>query len=180
MKEDITLEIELTNGVTAEVTDTLSVKGLKGSVERLFRHPRITVSVSPEKIILFSAAATKREQKVIYSFESHIKNMVKGVQEPHIYKVKICSGHFPMSVTISGEELTIKNFLGEAVPRKVLLLPGSEVKIDGSEITVSSPNKEIAGQNAAKIESLTRITNKDRRIFQDGCYITQKAGKDIA
>lgn len=181
MKEDITLEIEIAKGVNVIIAgDKLSVKGPKGNVERIFKHPRITLSADAKNITLYSAAATKREKTLIYSFESHIKNMVKGVQEPHVYKVKICSGHFPMSVTISGNDLTIKNFLGEAVPRKVSLIPGSDIKIDGNDITINSPNKEIAGQNAAKIELLTRITNRDRRIFQDGCYITQKAGKDIA
>ena len=180
MKEDITLEIEIAKGVTAAViSDKLSIKGPKGIVERIFKHPRITISADASKIRLVSVAATKREKTAIYSFESHIKNMVKGVQEPHIYKVRVCSGHFPMAVSISGTEFTIKNFLGEAVPRKVSLMSGSEVKVDGNDITISSPNKEIAGQNAAKIELLTRITNRDRRIFQDGCYITQKAGRDV-
>ena len=53
------------------------------------------------------------------------------------------------------------------------------VKVEGSEIIIESTNKELAGQAAADIEQLTRITNKDRRIFQDGIYITEKDGKKI-
>lgn len=81
-----------------------------------------------------------------------------------------------MNVAVSGNELVIKNFLGEAVPRRVEIMQGAEVKVNGEEITVKSCNVEIAGQTAAKIETACRITNRDRRIFQDGCYIFDKAG----
>jgi len=180
MKEDLIREVELVNGVSAELKEnSLTVKGPKGEVTKNFPHPLVSIVVESGKVIFKVAKATKREKKVIASFEAHVKNMVKGVQEPHLYKVKICSGHFPMNVTITGDDVTIKNFLGESVPRKVKLIAGTNVKVEGTEITISSPNKEIAGQNAAKIESLCRITNRDRRIFQDGCYITHKSGKDM-
>ena len=104
-----------------------------------------------------------------------MKNMVKGVVEPFQYKVKICSGHFPMNVSMSGQELIVKNFLGEAVPRRIMMPEGTKVKVNGTEIDISSANKELAGQAASRIENLCRITNRDRRIFQDGLYITEKA-----
>ena len=84
-----------------------------------------------------------------------------------------------MNVSVTGKELVIKNFLGESVPRRVGITPGAEVKIDGTEILVTSPDKEIAGQVASRIENLCRITNRDIRIFQDGCYIVNKGGKDL-
>jgi large subunit ribosomal protein L6 len=180
MKEDINIEIELAEGVTAEIVgDSLKVKGPKGDIERSFRHPKVNVDVADKKIVLKAIKGTKREKTIMGSFFSHIKNMVQGVQEPFEYKLKICSGHFPMNVAVSGQELVVKNFLGETIPRKVSFLPGVSVKINGTEINVISPNKELAGQTAARIENLCRITNRDRRIFQDGCYITHKAGKDI-
>ena len=51
--------------------------------------------------------------------------------------------------------------------------------IKGDIIIVEGIDKELAGQTAARIEQSTRITNKDRRVFQDGCYITDKAGIPI-
>ena len=176
MKDDLRKEIELGVGVTAQVDGSaLKVKGPKGEVSRAFLHPKVKVSIEGNKIVLFSAKATKREKTMIGSFRSHIRNMVQGVKEPYVYKLKICSGHFPMSVSVSGNEVVIKNFLGEAVPRKVEIMKGAEVKVTGEEITVKSCDVEVAGQTAARIESACRIVNRDRRIFQDGCYIVEKA-----
>ena len=180
MKEDITKEIELPEGVTAQLEESvLKIKGPKGEVSRNFVHSKIVVSVEGNKIVMKVSKGTKREKSAICSLATHAKNMVTGVQEPHIYKLKICSGHFPMNVAVSGDEFIIKNFLGESVPRKASLLPGVEVKIDGTEIIITSSDKESAGQMASRIEKLCVITNRDRRIFQDGCYITHKAGTDI-
>ena len=168
-------------GVSAKLDGvSLKVKGPKGEAQRVFLHPKVNISVDVNKVVLEAPKGTKREKKMVGSFSSHIKNMIKGVQEPHLYKLKICSGHFPMNVTVSGQEFVIKNFLGESVPRKVTLPKGVEVKISGTDIAVSCADKELAGQAAAKIESLCRITNRDIRIFQDGCHITHKAGKDVA
>ena len=180
MKEDLVREIELSEGVSAQLDGSLlKLKGAKGEVERAFVHPKITIKLEGNKIILQAPKGTKREKKIISSFYSHINNMVDGVQEHHEYKLKICSGHFPMNVSVSGNELTIKNFLGETVPRKAKIIDGANVKVNGTEIVVTSSDKEVAGQTAARIESLCRITDRDRRIFQDGVYIIHKSGKDI-
>ena len=123
--------------------------------------------------------STKREKKLIGTFVAHIKNMIQGVQSPFVYKLKICSSHFPMSVSVSNNELVVKNFLGEKNPRISKFNPSVSVKIEGSEIIVESPDKELAGQVAARFEQLTRITNRDKRVFQDGIFIIQKASKTL-
>ncbi|MBI2573215.1 50S ribosomal protein L6 [Candidatus Woesearchaeota archaeon] len=178
MKEDITRQIPLEKGVNATIVNSvLTLKGPKGEVSRDLRHPRVAVRVESAMIVVSAVKGTKREKTVVGSFESHVANMVKGVVEPFVYKLKICSGHFPMNVAVVGQEFVVKNFLGEAVPRRANLVKGATVKIEGTEITVTSCDKELAGLMAGRIEQLCRITNRDRRIFQDGCYMTEKAGK---
>ncbi len=180
MKEDITQEIGLTEGVTVTLEGlSLTVKGPKGEISREFAHPRVEIKMDGGKVILSATKGTQREKKLIATFTSHIRNMIAGVVEPHLYKLKICSGHFPMNVSVSGQNFTVKNFLGEAVPRKVMMPEGVKIKVEGTEVIITSSDKEIAGKAAARVEQLCRITDRDRRIFQDGIYMIHKAGKDI-
>jgi large subunit ribosomal protein L6 len=180
MKQDITEEIVVPAGVEASYENgVLHVKGPKGEVSRRLQRPRISLKVADGKVLFEALQATQREKRHLYTMRSHAKNLLKGVSEGFTYKLKVCSGHFPMNITISGDLLTVKNFLGEAVPRKLKLKEGAQVKLDGDIIVVSSPDVELAGSQASDIEQLTRITNRDRRIFQDGLYIIEKDGVAI-
>ena len=84
-----------------------------------------------------------------------------------------------MNVAIDKNEIVVKNFLGEKIPRRALILPGVKVRLDKDIITLESSDKEKAGQTAANIESSTRITDKDRRVFMDGIWMIEKAGKEL-
>ncbi|MBW2978141.1 50S ribosomal protein L6 [Candidatus Woesearchaeota archaeon] len=180
MKVDIEEKIEIPKDVQIKVDRSLiQAKGSKGDVSRKLLHPKIKISVQENQIMISSKKATKREKKIIGTFKAHLKNMLKGVVEPFVYKLKICSSHFPMTASVKDNEFGVQNFLGESIPRTLKLMPGVNVKVEGSEIIVESPDKELAGQTAASIEQLCKITNRDRRIFQDGIYIVSKSGKEI-
>src|SRR3989344_2923272 len=169
-------EIAIPEGIEIQVTEELvTVKKKNFEVKKKLFFPTITLAKENNTIIITPKKFTKREKKIINTFRSHLLNMIRGVEEPYEYKLKICASHFPMSVSIEGKKLVVKNFLGEKVPRKADILENTEVKIDGDVITIHSPDKEIAGQTAANFEQCTRITNKDRRIFQDGLWITKKS-----
>ena len=172
-------ELELPEGVSVKIDGTIKLTGPQGEVEKKLTHPKIKISSEGNKITLESKKATKTEKKILNAFQAHLKNMLKGVTEKHVYKLKICSGHFPMNVSISNNEFLVKNFLGESVPRKLIIKPGAELKIEGSEIIITSTSKETAGQVAADIEQLTKVKNKDLRIFQDGIWIIEKDGKEL-
>lgn len=180
MKEKITLEIDIPEGITVTMDgNVVTVKGEKGEVVKKLHAPQVTITVKDNKFTINCEKATKREAKNMYTIQAHFKNMIKGAQEGFVYKLKICSGHFPMTCAVSGTDFTIKNFLGEKHPRKVKLPEGATVKINGDEIVVESPNKELAGQAAATIEQATKVRGRDLRIFQDGIYIIEKAGKSL-
>ena len=78
---------------------------------------------------------------------------------------------------IDKNEIVIKNFLGEKIPRKTKLIEGVSVNIEGNMIIIKGIDKEKVGQMAGKIELLTKVRGRDKRVFQDGCYITDKNGK---
>lgn len=178
--EIIEKKIGVPQGVNISVDGmNLSVKGPKGEVKRHIKNPKIIISQEGETLSVSAKDATKKEKKEVYTYTAHIKNIFKGVTEGHTYELKICSGHFPMNVSVSGQELIIKNFIGEKHPRKIKIKEGVSVKVNGDIIVVEHVNKEMAGQVAADIEQLTRRPGFDTRIFQDGIYIIKKDGKEI-
>lgn len=181
MLPPITENIVIPEGVTVEIVNSVvKAKGLKGENEKTLSHPKIEISKKSDKEIeVVCKKPTKREKTVIYSFVAHIKNLLEGVKSGFTYKLKMCFSHFPMSVSVEKDEVVIKNFLGEKIQRKSKILPGVQVKVDGSIIIVEGVDKEDTAATAARIEQATRITNRDRRIFQDGCYLIEKAGKPV-
>lgn len=179
-KKDLIAEIRIPEGLSINVDKgVLTLKGLKGEVKKNFSDKKITVESKNDLIILKAGKFSKVKKKIIRSYAAHIKNMIKGSLEGHKYMLKICSGHFPMNVSINKNELTVKNFLGEKVPRVLRLKEGAAVKVEGDKIIVESTSKETAGQISADIEQLTRRTRYDLRVFQDGIYIIDKDGKEI-
>lgn len=171
-------EIEIPEGIEIGIEGNV-VEVSKGEEKLIRRFPKVLVEKKENKIIIKTKRATKREKKQVGTVIAHINNMLKGVQEKFTYKLQICSVHFPMNVSIKEGEVVIKNFLGETKERKAKILSGVEVKMERDIITVESSNKEAAGQTASNIEKIATIKNKDRRIFQDGIFMIEKAGRQI-
>lgn len=172
--------IDIPSGVNVHIEGSLiKVKGPHGENLRNFRLIGMNLEHNNNQLVLSTAKTTRNFKRNLNSIAAHIKNMVKGVLEVYVYKLKICSGHFPMNVALDKNEIIVKNFLGEKIPRKALILPGVNVKVEKDIITVESQDKEKAGQTASNIEASTRITDKDRRVFMDGIWMIEKAGKEL-
>ena len=178
-------QVIMPEGVTPSLErGLLSLKGSQGSVSREFIYPKIDVAIDKTEdgltaVFISSPLYTLREKKIIRTFRAHIRNMVKGVTEGHEYKLKICSGHFPMNVTVKGQTIEVKNFFGESVPRTYSFSDDVKVAVNGESVVVTGIEKELVAQTAASIEKLTRRVGFDRKVFQDGIYIVEKDGKAI-
>lgn len=173
-------EIQIPKGVQVNIEKlVMTVKGPKGEVKRQIRNPTLIIKKEDDKVIFTAEKSSKKQKKEINTYAAHLKNMINGATVGHHYELKICSGHFPMNVSIVSGELIIKNFIGEKFPRKLKIKPGVAVKVEGEIVTVEHSDIEVAGQTAADIEQLTRRPGFDPRIFQDGIYITKKDGKSI-
>jgi large subunit ribosomal protein L6 len=178
MRKETYQEIIIPEGVTVTIEDGLAIaKGPLGENKKSLNLYKIDLKIEGNKIVIGNKAATKRQKKMINTIAAHLKNMIKGVSEKFEYKLKICFSHFPFTVTMNGNEVEIKNFLGEKISRMVSVPEGADVDIQKDIITVGSIDKEIAGQAAANFEIATKIRGKDTRIFQDGIYITEKCGR---
>ena len=158
----------------------ITIKGPKGEISRLLPDLEIKVNAANGELKISYEKASKSEKTKLFTTKSHLKNMIKGVTEGYTYKLKICTGHFPMNVSMKDNALEIKNFIGEKVPRVLKIMDGASVKITGDIIEVQATDKEVAGQTAGSIEKLTKRPNFDKRIFQDGIYIIEKDGKKVA
>lgn len=170
------LDEEMPQGVSAHVTEesVLTVKGPKGEVSKLLRYPKINIKVEGQKIIVGTDKLTQNEKKIIFTYLAHIRNLIKGVTEGFEYRLVVVYAKFPISVELKGQVFTVKNLLGEKVPRTCIFSKDVKVEIKAKEIFVSGIDKEKTGQVAASIEQLTRITHLDRRVIQDGIFITNK------
>ena len=110
---------------------------------------------------------------------AHIKNMFEGVKNGFEYRMKISHVHFPMNVSIDGNRLVIKNFLGQKEDRYAKILEGVEVKVEGDEVVIMGIDKEKVGQTMGNIEKATKLhTRRDRRIFSDGIFLISRGEKN--
>jgi large subunit ribosomal protein L6 len=180
MKRDLKRTINLPEGFTANYLDNKLVLNANGKkTEKKFILNRVNISIDNNSIIISAKPATRRESKIIGTVWAHINNMINGLKENFEYKLEICNVHFPMNVKVEGQKVVIKSFLGERTPRVANILPNVEVSIKGSLISVTSSDIEFAGQTAANIEKASRLTGRDRRIFQDGIFIIEKNRRKI-
>ena len=179
-KEKIVSEIKIPAGVKVEIAEgIINVSSGANKVSKAIMSRDLNAEVSGDKVVFSCSTNRKKTRTILGTFEAHLKTMFNGVTTGNIYRLKICSGHFPMSVTISGQELTVKNFLGEKVPRVVHLDAMVKVTTDGNEVVVQGVDLEKVGAVAARIEKATGIKGRDLRVFQDGIYITSKNGKGV-
>jgi large subunit ribosomal protein L6 len=178
--EKLTETISIPQGCTFMFDKkNITVKGPKGEVTRKLPDKKIKIEQQNQELNLLYEQATKREKRMLFTTKAHIKNMLKGVQEGFTYKLKICSGHFPMNVSIKNDALEIKNFHWRKSTKNIKNKNRCNRKNKRRRNTVEALNKEIAGQTAGSIEKLTKRPGFDKRIFQDGIYIIEKDGKKI-
>lgn len=171
LEEKIQLPTELSVEYASGV---LTIRKGSASTTKKLSHPLIMFAVNNNTITIATKNQKRNYKKILYTYRAHINNMIKGLNENFVYHLKLCAGHFPITIKVDKNKFIISNFLGEKVPRTANILSEATVKIDKEMITVTSSNKEAAGQTAANIERATFIRGRDRRLFQDGIYIVEK------
>ena len=181
MADCLRFEIKNPEGINVKVKDKeVSMKKDDNEIKRKL-NSFVSAKIDNNKIILTTKKTTKMERKMAGTITAHVKNMIKGLTDNFMYTLQVASVHFPMTVNVDKEnnEFVVKNFLGEKKDRRIKTIKGISINIEKDIIKVESSNKELAGQFAANLEKLTRVRNKDRRIFQDGIYIIEKPNRRI-
>ncbi|UCD04267.1 MAG: 50S ribosomal protein L6 [Candidatus Woesearchaeota archaeon] len=174
----VELSIEIPEGIEVNIVNrTITVKGPKGELHRDFPKEYLSVVKKGNSVVI--SGKVNKAKPIIGTFRSHITNMIRGVQEEFTYKMRVCFSHFPTTVEVQGDKFIVKNFLGGSKNREINIPKNVSVTVSGKEIEIKSVDKELAGSFAGVIEQKTRSRKKDLRIFQDGCYVISKAGKEV-
>jgi len=171
-------EVALPQGVSVAVSGrTLTVTGPKGRVVRPFPGDvlHLTTTGATVTLELGLPVHRKRSRALLRTWAAHLQNLAGGLSRGVEARLKVVAAHFPMKVSVKGNELVIENFLGEKYPRSTRLLGDTTARVDGEFVTVEGYDIEHVGQTAAAIERTTRIRDYDPRVFQDGIYLVERA-----
>jgi large subunit ribosomal protein L6 len=171
-------EVALPSGVRVEVSGrTLTVQGPKGRVVRPFPADvlHLTSQGSTLTLELGLPLHRKSSRALLRTWVAHLENIAGGLSRGVEARLKVVAAHFPMKVSVKGNDLLIENFLGEKYPRTAHLVEGTTARVDGEFVTIEGFDVEHVGQSAAAIERTTRIRDYDPRVFQDGIYLIERA-----
>lgn len=179
MQKAVENKITVPEGVDVSVSGkSIRIKGPKGEVERDFSDPRYMDTVFIDKkdseIIVWAKSDKRKIKSMCGTISAHIRNMLTGVTKGYKYTMKIFYTHFPISITVKDREVQIRNFIGEKGARTAEIVGDTEVKVEKDEIIILGTGVEAVGQTAANIERACKLSKRDRRIFQDGIYISGK------
>ncbi len=154
---------------------TVEVSGPKGKLSRKFDMPGIKLRADGQSIFIEAGSSRRRHRAAVGMIRAHLQNMFKGVTEGFTYKLRVVYSHFPLTVKIENKRVLIHNFLGGRAPRIAKIVGNASVNLGGDEIIVEGVDKDEVGQTAFNIEQATFIKHLDPRVFQDGCYIVERA-----
>jgi large subunit ribosomal protein L6 len=172
-------ELDIPKGVKVILTENnqITIKGPNGTITKDFSHARgINMTLEDKKIIISTNFPKSGTLALASTILNIIKNLIVGIKTNYQYFCKVCYSHFPCNVEVKREkkELHVVNFLGERAPRVTKYLDNVDVKIEGDDVILIGPDKEMLGQTAANLKRCCRIKKKDPRVFQDGIYLYKK------
>jgi len=167
--------IEIPDDVEVKVEGrVVTVKGVKGTLTRNFSEAPVSILQEGKTIKIQANWPRKTEAALVGTVSSLIQNMIIGVTKGFTYKLKIIFAHFPISVKVKENIVSIENFTGERSPRFVKINGDVKVSVKEDDIIVQGINLEDVSQTAANIEQATKVKSKDPRVFLDGIFIYEK------
>lgn len=169
------IELVIPSDITLNVSKDKIEFNKSGDVQVIKINPvYLSVEKKDNELFLIPKNSKKINFSILNTTQKLVKNVLQGYEKGYECKLAIVYSHFPITVKLEGNNILISNFLGEKKPRKVRCMPGCKVDVKGKEIIVSGKNKYNVSQTAGNIQKATRVTGKDYRIFDDGCYVVEK------
>lgn len=172
-------EVAIPEGVQVEVSGPIvKVTGPLGSMAKDLSKSRVKVVKLEDKVEISTDIKGRRGKAIVGAIGKKISNMMRGVRVQYRVNMKLVFSHFPPAMEAQGGVFSVKNFMGERVPRKVLIPDGVRVEVNGQDIAVTSMDIESATQFAGSVENATATKGKDQRIYLDGIYVESKGYED--
>ena len=173
--KELVHNVDIPEGVSIDSSSSnVKVTGPRGELSRNFEHTAIKLEQADNKLKIIGNNLRKKEKALIGTWNAHLSNMVKGVNQGFLYEMKIIFAHFPMKVVVKGNIVSINNFLGEKASRSSAIVGDVKVNVKGDAITIEGNNVEEVGQTAGNLEKATIVKGRDTRVFQDGIYVISK------
>ena len=174
-------KVVIPNGVEVTIDKRfVQVKGPRGELSRSFRNVGLDIFKSDDgkSVLVETWFGKKKKTAVVRSVASHISNLITGVTKGFKYKMRFVYAHFPINTSVSNDKksIEIRNFLGEKLVRRVVMLEGVSVDATGNkdEIMVYGNDISKVSLSAALIHQAVLVKDKDIRKFLDGIYVSEK------
>lgn len=177
--ETLDIPEDVTVSIKARI---VKVTGPRGELTKSLKHINIAFEKVNNKLIkLYVHNGDRKHVAALRTVKSLIANLIKGVTVGYKYKMRFVYAHFPINVNVIEKDgdkfIEIRNFLGDKQIRQVKVHEGVTVEFSANqkdEIVLSGNSVENVSQNAADIQQICRVRNKDIRKFLDGIYVSEK------
>jgi large subunit ribosomal protein L6 len=128
---------------------SVGVKGPKGELTRAIPEG-VSVKVEGDKLTVNRADDSRQNRSLHGLMRAHLGNMVKGVTEGWTRELEINGVGYRAEVT--GDSVTMA--LGYSHPIIFKLPKGVAAKVEKNKLTLSSADRDLVGQTAAKVREL--------------------------
>ncbi|CAK7893396.1 60S ribosomal protein L9-B [[Candida] anglica] len=175
--------LAIPEGVTVAINArTVKVVGPRGELTKDLKHINVTfVKLNNRAIKIIVHNGDRKHVAALRTVKSLIANLITGVTRGYKYKMRYVYAHFPINVntvTVDGQDFVeIRNFLGEKRVRQIKIFDGVTIEQSANvkdELVLSGNSLEAVSQNAADIQQICRVRNKDIRKFLDGIYVSER------
>jgi large subunit ribosomal protein L6 len=142
--------LPMPKGVTlVQKAGAVSVKGPKGELSKPLPEG-ISIKIEGDKILVARADDSRQNRSKHGLVRAHLANMVKGVTEGWTRELEINGVGYRAEVT--GDTLTMA--LGYSHPVVFKLPKGVTAKVEKNRVALSSADRDMLGQTAAKVREL--------------------------
>jgi large subunit ribosomal protein L6 len=172
--------VTITKGVNVSMgaDNVITVKGPKGELKQAI-DPDITIEIKDDKIKLMRPTDQIRHKAMHGLYRSLIHNMVVGVTEGYTKTLELVGVGFKASHQGNLLDLSLgysHNIVVE-IPKELKVTTGQE-KGKNPKVVLTSADKQLLGQVAAKIRSLRKPEPyKGKGVKFEGEILRRKAGK---